>query len=315
MIFAGKAHPKDGLGKKLIREILKSISEYGLEENIVFLENYNINTARFMVRGVDVWLNNPRRPLEASGTSGMKAAMNGGLNVSILDGWWCEGYETDNGWAIGQGDDYEDGNYQDEVEAQQLYQLIENEIVPTFYQRDEGYPVKWVQMMRNAIRSVSQKFNTRRMVKQYAEEYYKIASKNYSTLVKNRIDKQQEFLYQWENRMKAHWNEINVHGVLPNQIDRMTVGEELSVLMVLETGSIPLKDLKITLDYQVETTGADSEKNGTVPFELVSETEGKYELKAVLPCDIVGHYSFRCTISPQNAFGIDSRDLGLIIRA
>ena len=140
IVFAGKAHPKDHGGKELIAEILQFARRPEFRRRIVFIEDYDMNVARYLVQGVDVWLNNPRRPLEASGTSGMKAAANGGLNLSILDGWWCEGYDGDNGLAIGAGEEYTDLTYQDDVESRAIYDLLEQEIVPLFYTRSSRRP-------------------------------------------------------------------------------------------------------------------------------------------------------------------------------
>ncbi|MBD3265249.1 alpha-glucan family phosphorylase, partial [bacterium] len=154
-IIAGKAHPQDIPGKEIIKDIIHNIREESFRASIVFLEDYDINVARYLVQGVDVWLNNPRRPLEASGTSGMKVAMNGGLNCSILDGWWDEAFESAIGWSIGNGEEYKDHDYQDEVECQAIYNCLENEIVPMFYDRDtSGIPRKWIEKMKASISRV-----------------------------------------------------------------------------------------------------------------------------------------------------------------
>src|SRR5205814_7815784 len=147
-IFAGKAHPADNEGKELIRAIVNFARNSAIRRRIVFLENYDINVARILVQGVDVWLNTPRRGMEASGTSGMKAAVNGVLNCSILDGWWVEGYSPDVGWAIGHGESYTDGNVQDQLESQALYDILEKQIVPLFYQRTvDNIPRNWIARM------------------------------------------------------------------------------------------------------------------------------------------------------------------------
>ncbi|MCK5172985.1 MAG: alpha-glucan family phosphorylase, partial [Planctomycetes bacterium] len=146
-IFAGKAHPKDTAGKEIIRQIVHFAKQNNVCRKIVFLEDYDMDVARYLVQGVDVWLNNPRRPMEASGTSGMKVPVNGGINLSVLDGWWCEGYQQDNGWAIGAGEEYDDQTYQDEVEYTALYDLLEAEIVPAFYERSgDGVPREWTRI-------------------------------------------------------------------------------------------------------------------------------------------------------------------------
>src|SRR5262249_26162387 len=163
IIFAGKAHPRDHGGKELIAEIQHVGRRPEFRRRIVFLEDYDINVARYLVQGVDVWLNNPRRPLAASGTSGMQVACNGGLNLSVLDGWWVEGYKQDNGWAIGAGEEYTDLNYQDDVESRAIYDLLEQEIVPLFYQRSsDGVPRGWIRMMKRSMSTICPFFNTNR---------------------------------------------------------------------------------------------------------------------------------------------------------
>ena len=154
IIFAGKAHPRDNPGKDLIRQIVHAGRLETLRRSLVFLEDYDMNVARYLVQGVDVWLNTPLRPMEASGTSGMKVAANGGLNVSVLDGWWDEGYDPSVGWAIGSGETYDDLEYQNTVESQALYDLLEKEIVPLFYDRgSDGLPRGWIAKMKAAMAS------------------------------------------------------------------------------------------------------------------------------------------------------------------
>ncbi len=173
IIYSGKAHPKDHGGKELIAEIMQFARRPEFRRRVVFLEDYDINVARYLVQGVDVWLNNPRRPLEASGTSGMKAAANGALNLSILDGWWVEGFDGENGWAIGAGEEYTDLTYQDDVESRATYDLIEQELIPLFYTRSsDGLPRGWLRRMKRAITTLAPVFNTGRMVAEYTRVSY-----------------------------------------------------------------------------------------------------------------------------------------------
>jgi starch phosphorylase len=173
IIFAGKAHPKDEPGKHFIQQVIWASRHPGMEGKIVFLEEYDMNVARYMVHGVDMWLNTPRRPYEASGTSGMKASMNGVPNASILDGWWAEGYNGKNGWAIGQGQEYGNPDEQDWHDIASLYSLLEEEIVPRYFDRDKaGVPHAWVATMKEAIISVTPTFSMRRQVKEYTERFY-----------------------------------------------------------------------------------------------------------------------------------------------
>jgi starch phosphorylase len=173
IIFAGKAHPADDPGKQLIQKVYRTVKRAETGGRLIFLEDYDMNLARYLVQGVDVWMNTPRRPLEASGTSGMKAAVNGALNFSVLDGWWREAYNGRNGWSIGFDKEYESNEVQDAADAEDLYQTLENKIIPLFYERDaKEVPHGWIAMMKNTMQTVIPQFSTRRMVKQYVEKFY-----------------------------------------------------------------------------------------------------------------------------------------------
>jgi starch phosphorylase len=174
IIFAGKAHPADEPGKLLIQEVYKVVKQAEFGGQLVFLEDYDMNLARYLVQGVDVWLNTPRRPNEASGTSGQKAALNGVLNLSILDGWWCEGFNGRNGWAIGEEMNFADPDLQDRKDAKSLYDLLEYEVIPMYYRErsSDSLPADWIIMMKESIRTLSPQFSMRRMLKEYAERLY-----------------------------------------------------------------------------------------------------------------------------------------------
>lgn len=179
IVFSGKAHPADEEGKRIIQRLMEWCKHPALQNRVAFVEDYDIFTAQKLVHGVDVWLNNPRRPLEASGTSGQKVCFNGGINCSVLDGWWCEGYQTDangkglNGWAIGEDAHTSDQDLQDQIDSESLYQLMEQEIVPLYYDQDEnGVPHGWVQMMKASIRTNAPVFNTDRMIADYVAKMY-----------------------------------------------------------------------------------------------------------------------------------------------
>jgi starch phosphorylase len=173
MVFAGKAHPQDRYGKEFIQQIVKIGREKGFENRIVFVENYDMNVARYLVQGVDIWLNNPRRPQEASGTSGEKAVLNGALNFSILDGWWAEAYDGTNGFAIGSGTTHASIQVQDERDHASLIEVLTNQVVPIFYERDAaGLPRKWIARQKDAFRTLAWKFNADRMVMHYVRRSY-----------------------------------------------------------------------------------------------------------------------------------------------
>jgi starch phosphorylase len=178
IVFAGKAHPADDPGKQLIQKIYRTVKRAETGGRLVFVEDYDMNLARYLVQGVDVWLNTPRRPLEASGTSGMKAGLNGALNFSVLDGWWRESFNGRNGWSIGEDKHTEVTDAQDNADAQDLYNKLENEIIPMYYDRDiNNVPVEWVGRMKESIKTVTPQFSTRRMVKEYVEKLYSKALK------------------------------------------------------------------------------------------------------------------------------------------
>lgn len=173
IIFAGKAHPADEPGKLIIQQVYRAVKDARNGGRLVFLEDYDMNLARLLVQGVDVWLNTPRRPNEASGTSGMKAAMNGTLNFSVLDGWWREGYNGRNGWAVGDEKEYSDHNLQDDLDSRSLYDTLENEIIPLYYEnRTDGLPHVWIERVKESIRTLAPQFSTRRMLKEYLTQTY-----------------------------------------------------------------------------------------------------------------------------------------------
>ncbi len=179
IIFAGKAHPADEPGKQLIQTVYRAVKKAETGGRIVFIEDYDMNLARYLVQGVDVWMNTPRRPLEASGTSGMKAAINGVLNFSVLDGWWREAYNGNNGWSIGEDKEYESNEIQDQADAENLYHTLEHEIIPLFYDRDaKEISHGWIARMKDTMKTVTPQFSTRRMVKEYVEKFYAPALKN-----------------------------------------------------------------------------------------------------------------------------------------
>src|SRR6185436_8422993 len=173
IIFAGKAHPADEPGKQLIQQVYRQVKRAETGGRIVFIEDYDMNLARYLVQGVDVWMNTPRRPLEASGTSGMKAALNGALNFSVLDGWWREAYNGHNGWAIGEDKELDSQSVQDAQDAESLYDTFENEIIPLYYDRDsEEVPHDWIVLMKDSMKTNIPQFSTRRMLKEYVERLY-----------------------------------------------------------------------------------------------------------------------------------------------
>lgn len=248
-VIAGKAHPKDIPGKELIRKIIHFTRDEGLDGSIVFVPNYDIHTSRAMVAGCDIWLNNPRRPREASGTSGMKAAMNGILNLSVRDGWWDEADYIRTGWPIGSGEDYDDLDYQDDVEANALYELIEQEVIPLFYNRDENdVPRGWVAKMKDAIYLNTPFFNTARMVKEYARRAYFPTSDRLSQLSEVQYQPAKE-LAAWQTRLINHWYEIRIEEVHIAAAKELQVNQPFEVTANINLGHLAHEDVQVEL-YQ-----------------------------------------------------------------
>lgn len=248
-VIAGKAHPKDIPGKELIRAVNHFTREEGMWQHVVFVPDYDIYVSRLMVAGCDVWLNTPRRPREASGTSGMKAAMNGLPNLSVLDGWWDEADYVRTGWPIGHGEDYADPNYQDDVEANALYDLLEQEIVPLFYDRDaEDIPRRWVAKMKDAIRLNCPRFNTARMVGEYASRAYFVASDSYRKMTVNQYNPAKE-MAQWKAKLMEHWYEMKIEDVDISESADIQVNQTIVVKAKLNLAALTPADVQVEL-YQ-----------------------------------------------------------------
>jgi starch phosphorylase len=244
-IFAGKAHPKDEKGKELIRKIVHFSRREGIRKRFIFIEDYNIKLARYLVSGVDVWLNNPLRPMEASGTSGMKVVINGGLNLSVLDGWWDEAYQPGLGWAIGKGEVYNDPEYQRKVESDALYDLIENEIAPIFFMRDaEGLPRKWIELMKNSLINLAPYYNTNRMVREYFEHFYLPTSERYERMTKNNFEKARN-LSAWRDEVFNYWQEVSILDVTADKDEYLRVGDKFEVTARVHLGQLEPKNIRV----------------------------------------------------------------------
>lgn len=275
LIFAGKAHPHDEGGKALIRDIVHVSRMPQFRHKIVFLENYDMLVARYMVQGVDIWLNNPRRPKEASGTSGMKVIYNGGLNCSILDGWWAEAYDPNVGWAIGNGEEYSESewDHQDYIEAQALYNVLEDDIVPTFYNRGrDGIPREWVRKVKASMKKLAPFFTTRRMVQQYAEQYYLPTVEMVRQM--GPVDGQIALDYaNWRNNIERVWHKVQVKQVdVPKT--SLDIGDQITVSAQVDLGDLKPEDVRVQLYYGELNTRGDISEFGSTAVDMDVEAEG-----------------------------------------
>ncbi|MSN25430.1 MAG: alpha-glucan family phosphorylase [Geobacter sp.] len=300
-IFAGKAHPQDQEGKELIRQIVQASHQERFRYRIVFIEDYDIEVARHLVQGVDVWLNTPLRPMEASGTSGMKVAFNGGLNMSILDGWWCEGYHGNNGWAIGKGEVYEDIEYQNQVEVRALYDLLEKEVVPHFYDRgNDGVPRSWVATMKASMQSLCPVFSTDRMVQEYSVRSYIPSYTQWKRLVDNDMELAMD-LARWKERVFKLWPYVRIEQAGAEASDSVAVGSEVPISARVSLGELPVDEVSVEGYFGVLNSTGNIQGGETVTLQMKNYLgNGRYEFGGVLECRFCGRHGFMLRILPQH---------------
>jgi len=315
IIFAGKAHPRDNPGKDLIRQLVHITRQEQFRRSLVFLEDYDMNVARYLVQGVDVWLNTPLRPMEASGTSGMKVSANGGLNLSILDGWWVEGYEPDTGWTIGSGETYDDLEYQNDVESQALYDLLEKEVVPTFYNRGtDNLPREWIRMMKATMCKVAPVFNTNRMVREYAETFYRPATEHWDHLTGSEMAKATE-LAGWKQRMREHFDSLRVESVndTMHEASGASIGQHVLVEAVIDTGALSADDIAVELYYGPLDEDGQLNEGQAMTMEQTAPAEGpRVQYAAKMPCDSTGKAGYTVRVMPRHDLLVNPRDMSMI---
>ncbi|MFC1557803.1 alpha-glucan family phosphorylase, partial [candidate division KSB1 bacterium] len=314
IIFAGKAHPKDTPGKELIQKIVQFARQEDIRRHVVFIEDYDINVSRYLVQGVDVWLNTPMRPYEASGTSGMKATANGVINLSILDGWWDEAYSPETGWAIGKGETYDDPELQNEVESNAIYALLEKEIVPLFYERGrDGLPRGWIDKMKSSMRHLCPVFNTNRMVSEYFENFYMPTAVRHKKLKENEMVKVKD-LAHWKSFIKENWESVKILDVKSEAPQEVSVGTSFEVHASVHLGNIKPEDVQVEIYF-----GAVNSKMMIVDAEPVPMTsngnhnEGNHEFIGKVVCKKSGKYGYSLRIRPNHEDMNNPFETGLII--
>jgi starch phosphorylase len=250
MVIAGKSHPADDSGKALVQQMVRFSDDPAIRHRIAFLPDYDIGMARYLYHGCDVWLNNPLRPLEACGTSGMKSALNGGLNLSIRDGWWDEMFDGGNGWAIPSAAEGTDPDTRDDLEATALYDLIENQVRGRFYDTDrEGLPRRWIEMVRHTLQSLGPQVLASRMVRDYVVQLYTPSVRSSRTLAADDYAGARQ-LADWTDRVRAAWPEVRVaHVVVAGVGDAPELGQELEVRANVELGSLPPEDVQVQVAF------------------------------------------------------------------
>jgi starch phosphorylase len=299
-IFAGKAHPKDNEGKDLIKRLFEFASTPELRDRIIFLEDYDMHLARHLFQGADVWLNTPRRPLEACGTSGMKAAINGVLNVSILDGWWCEGYTPERGWRIGNGEEYTDHEYQDAVESQALYNVLENEVIPCFYDRKNGdLPARWLQKMKASMKMAMEMFCSIRMVSDYKNRFYIPAATRYDALLANQAKEARNLATQIK-RLRSLWNKIALQSPVRKIRGPYRVGERFEVTAEIKLAELQPDEVDVELYYGQMKSLEDLTSSHVEPMNVQEDRgNGHYLYGCSLTCQGSGRFGFTVRVAPR----------------
>ena len=300
-IFAGKAHPQDQEGKELIRQIVQATHQERFRHRIVFVEDYDMEVARYLVQGVDVWLNTPLRPMEASGTSGMKVAFNGGLNLSVLDGWWCEGYQGNNGWAIGKGEVYDDLEYQNQVEGGALYDLLEKEVIPHFYEQGiDGVPRSWIATMKASMQSLCPVFSTDRMVQEYTGHSYIPSYTQWKRLVDDDLALALD-LARWKEVMFKAWPQISIEQAEAQAADAVAVGSLVPVSARIALGEVPVGHVSVEGYFGVLDSTGNIQGGETVTLEMKSDLGGGvYQFGGTFECRFCGRHGFMLRIIPHH---------------
>ena len=301
-IYAGKAHPNDGGGQDLIKRVFEISQMPQFTGKVIFLENYDIEMAKYLVRGVDIWLNTPTRPLEASGTSGEKAVMNGTIHFSVLDGWWVEGYRAFAGWALPKKRTYENQDLQDDIDAETIYNMLEFEIVPAYYAfNDQGVPVEWISLVKNTMVKIAPEFTMKRMIDDYYEKYYsKLFTRN-KYLVENNFEKAKE-LAAWKKTMREEWDNIEVLNYSFERAGENVYrsGHDYTAEIALDVKKIPKENVGVEFIITYMSKQGEHEFVASEEFKLVNYKSGKCLYRANLVPEKAGSFFYGIRIYPKH---------------
>ncbi len=313
LIFAGKAHPADKEGQDLIKRIHEISMMPQFKGKIFLLENYNIAMSQYLVSGVDVWLNNPRRPMEASGTSGQKASVNGVINFSVLDGWWAEGYNQENGWTIGTNAEYNSYEEQDIADSQSMYRTLEDKIIPTYYDKnEEGISPKWIRIMKNSIISTGGKYSTARMLVDYTNNLY-MPLCNLTKKYYQNVDTVAEYNL-WKKNLYINWKDIKI--TQTNNLDNITIdaGNNIEVKCEVELPNVDLDNITVECYYGKILDNGIVENVSIIPMKLTEKDEEnkKYEYTTKIELKTGGNYGYTFRVMPKHEMLLDAENLNLV---
>lgn len=313
-IYAGKAHPADNAGQELIRHIVEISKRKEFLGKIIFLEDYDMELGAALTQGVDIWLNTPTRPLEASGTSGQKAVLNGVMNLSVLDGWWAEGYQPEAGWQLQEEKTYDSQAFQDELDAETIYSLLETEIVPMYYDRDKhDVPVQWITWIKNNIATIAPHFTNKRMLDDYFRQFYNGLFESAQQMKENEFSKARE-MARWKTTMLKGWDSIELHSkrILSNGGKSILLGEQFVAEIIVDLNELG------SSDFGVEVVFAQKDFDGKTEVVKVYEmvkTNTKNRLVTFtcnIPAQRTGSFNYAFRMFPKHELLPHRQDFGLI---
>lgn len=312
-VFAGKAHPRDEGGKEFLKKLVQFMKNPAVRHRMVFLEDYDMSIARSLVQGSDVWLNTPRKRQEASGTSGMKGPPNGTINASVADGWWPEAFDGTNGWVIGDNRIYNNEDYQDFFESESLYELLEKEIIPSFYERGaDGLPRRWIARMKSSMRTIPAMFNTNRMVREYTERMYLPSAAEFREMSKDDFAASRR-LAAWRIRLRERWHDLRIESVSAELPREIVVGQRLPVTADIFLGSISPQDVAVELYFGlVSARGQITEARAVMMQPQSGNGDGRYRYVGHIPCVSSGQHGYAVRILPAHTNPIARYGLGLV---
>ncbi|MFI6867877.1 alpha-glucan family phosphorylase [Nocardia sp. NPDC050406] len=312
LVVAGKSHPADDGGKALIQQIVRFADDPEVRHRIVFLPDYDMSMARYLYWGCDVWLNNPLRPLEACGTSGMKSALNGGLNLSIRDGWWDEMYDGENGWAIPTADGVRDEHRRDDLEASALYELLERAVLPRFYDRDhDDMPVRWMEMVRHTLQTLGPKVLASRMVRDYAVEYYRPAAESYGAIARDDFAGARA-LAEYRRRIESAWPAVKVIQVDSSGLHQPVLGESLHLYARIDLGGLATSDVSVQAVLGRVSPTDDLSDVTTVPMTHTGSESGTDVFEVETPVPLSGAVGYTIRILPHHELLASDAELGVV---
>lgn len=301
-IFTGKAHPADGAGQGLIKRIFEISHMPQFVGKIIFLENYDMHLAKRLISGVDIWLNNPTRPLEASGTSGQKAEMNGVLNFSVLDGWWLEGYVKGAGWALTEKRTFDDQGQQDRLDAATIYNILENEILPLYFAKNkEGFSPDWIQVIKNSIAKIAPRFTTKRMLDDYIERFYAPEAKRSALLLENNYAKAKE-IAAWKQMVAANWDNITIERVdIDAENEMLEVGHPYHISAEVDTKGMDVNSLGIEIVVTYMDDKNRMRKFESKEFDVVKVEGSRVFFELDYQINRAGSFKYAFRMFPKNA--------------